>query len=285
MNSGIPQACYENSLNTELLSSSPYELTMEINELISPPQNTRKAKKFLKNPKSTSPPRPLNAFFLFRRDFKEKQKRNGVPMKLDEMSRLASYVWDNLSNEAKSYFDVLATWAKQRHDELYPNYKYDPKSKKSDLKKQRSNTHRKNNKVERLSAITHEKTCEIAIEEAEKSIENSFSDPDFNLPFFLDWGLISYPLGFPIDFPSYPYVSEPINNIEYQDFFEFPSCPEYGFEPINNEHQITTDQGFFVSFPSHREYVFDPINNVEQTTDQAFFDEFINFDQQPGANC
>ncbi|CAG8487948.1 14366_t:CDS:1 [Dentiscutata heterogama] len=306
--SGIPQSCYENSLNNELFSSSPYQLTLEINKLISPPQNTRKAKKFLKNPQSASPPRPSNAFILFRRDFFEKQKRNGTKMKLNDMSREAKNVWDNLSNEAKSYFDVLATWAKKRHDELYPNYKYDPKPKKPRSKV----THRKNNKAERFSTISYEKTCKTTIEESEKnpktSIENS---SNFELPFFPDLGIISYPFGlrndFAIDdFLLYPYVSESINNVvtEQKFFNDLPSYPEYGFEPINNSELQANDQGFFVDnreyvfgpieyqttdqnffnqyFVDYREYVFDSIEH--QTTDQNF-DHYINYDQQPGANC
>ncbi|KAF0421498.1 MATA-HMG [Gigaspora margarita] len=164
---GNPKIQYENSFNDELFSSSPYQLTLEIEQLISPPQDTRKAKKHRKN--QSSPPRPQNRFLLFRRDFFEKQKRSGIKMKLDEMSRLAKTEWNNLPNEAIRCFEVLEQWAKDRHKEIYKDYKYAPK-KNNGIKSKPKNTSRKNTKPERSPIIIHELTNELAIHH-EKTIE------------------------------------------------------------------------------------------------------------------
>ncbi|CAG8594607.1 6832_t:CDS:1 [Gigaspora rosea] len=164
---GNPKIQYENSFNDELFSSSPYKLTLEIEQLISPPQDTRKAKKHRKN--QSSPPRPQNRFLLFRRDFFEKQKRSGIKMNLDEMSRLAKTAWNNLPNEAIRCFEVLEQWAKDRHKEIYKDYKYAPK-KNNGKKSKSKNTNRKNTKTEQSPIIIHELTNELAIHH-EKTIE------------------------------------------------------------------------------------------------------------------
>ncbi|KAF0559088.1 hypothetical protein F8M41_007055 [Gigaspora margarita] len=98
----IQKSFYENSFNNELFSRSPYKLTLSVEELISHPSNTRVAKRHRKNPQFASPPRPLNRFFLFRRDFIAKQKRNGRKMKLADISCLAKNVWNDLPKEANT---------------------------------------------------------------------------------------------------------------------------------------------------------------------------------------
>ncbi|CAG8777420.1 28652_t:CDS:2 [Gigaspora margarita] len=103
----IPKSCCENSLNNGLFRSVPYKLTLGVEELISPPQNSRKAKKYLKNPQSSPPPRPQNKFVLFRRDFSAKQKRIGKILSFKNMSQEASNAWDKLSNEEVLYFEAL----------------------------------------------------------------------------------------------------------------------------------------------------------------------------------
>ncbi|CAG8487926.1 14364_t:CDS:1 [Dentiscutata heterogama] len=122
------KSLYENSLNDEFFSHSfPYSLTLEIEELISPPKNSRKAKNFRKNPSSASPPRPQNAFLLFRRDFHAKLRQKEIKMSNGEVSRLASEEWNKLPKEVLRFFETLEKLAKDRHSEVYPDYKYSPK--------------------------------------------------------------------------------------------------------------------------------------------------------------
>ncbi|RIB24429.1 hypothetical protein C2G38_2031894 [Gigaspora rosea] len=144
----IQKTFYENSFNNELFSRSPYKLTLDVEELISHPPNIRVAKRHRKNPQSASPPRPLNKFFLFRRDFIAKQKQSGRKMKLADISCLAKNVWKNLPKEAVRCFEVLEQLAKDRHKEIYKGFKYKPKKinvKNSNPKKTRRNNEKNSN--------------------------------------------------------------------------------------------------------------------------------------------
>ncbi|CAG8688733.1 15017_t:CDS:1, partial [Racocetra fulgida] len=168
---GISKSCYENSFDNELISSPlpPYQLTIEIEELVSPPKNSRKAKKFQKNPHSTSPPRPQNDFILFRRDFYAKLRVEGIKMKNGDISRLVSEVWNQQPNEVRRYFKLLEKLAIERHNEAFPDYKYSPK--KSNAKKPKSkNTRQMNNNIERFPAIYNEMS-EETLEEPKTTLE------------------------------------------------------------------------------------------------------------------
>ncbi|CAG8444721.1 hypothetical protein C2G38_2070007 [Gigaspora rosea] len=133
---------YENSLNEFYGGSPPYNLTIKIEELISPPKNSRKAVKFRKDPSSSSPPRPQNAFLLFRRDFYAKLKKlKQTKLKTGDVSRLASEEWRKQPKDVLRFFEILENLAKDKHSQEYPDYKYSPK--KSCGKK--SGYNRKNN--------------------------------------------------------------------------------------------------------------------------------------------
>ncbi|KAF0507830.1 specific transcriptional repressor [Gigaspora margarita] len=102
----------------------------EVEELISPPSNTRMATKFRKNPSFSSPPRPPNRFLLFRRDFFAKMKQQGMKMTHAKVSRLTSEEWKKQPAEVLRYFEILEQLAKDKHKEIYPAYRYSPKPKK-----------------------------------------------------------------------------------------------------------------------------------------------------------
>ncbi|CAG8477063.1 37121_t:CDS:1, partial [Racocetra persica] len=140
----IYKSFYENSFNNEFLNDSPpYQLTIGIDELISPPKNSRKATNFRKNPYSSSPPRPQNAFVLFRRDFSAKLKLKEMKTSNGDVSRLASEEWSKQPKEVLRFFEFLENLAKDRHKKIYPDYSYSPKRKS----KSKNNTCRKNNEV------------------------------------------------------------------------------------------------------------------------------------------
>ncbi|CAG8811691.1 16310_t:CDS:1, partial [Racocetra persica] len=86
---GSPEISFED----ELSNSPPYPLTLKFNELIAPSKTSRTTRRHEKNPDSLPPPRPQNAFFLFRRDFNEKLKQRGIKLKFEEFSRLAGKEW------------------------------------------------------------------------------------------------------------------------------------------------------------------------------------------------
>ncbi|CAG8592335.1 23529_t:CDS:1 [Cetraspora pellucida] len=126
---GIYKSLNENSFCNELFSRPPYPLTLEVDDLIAP-SNPRKAKKHQKNP-YLSPPRPQNSFFLFRRDFAAKLKQKGVKLKNSEISQLAAAEWHKQPQNVLCFFEVLENLAKEKHSQLYPNYKFTPRKEKS----------------------------------------------------------------------------------------------------------------------------------------------------------
>ncbi|CAG8810507.1 2324_t:CDS:2 [Gigaspora margarita] len=89
---GIYKSICEDSLDldNELFSNPPYPLAMDIEELTSPPKTSRKAIRFRKHPHLSTPPRPQNAWVLFRRNYTELLKLKGDKMNNGEISRVAA---------------------------------------------------------------------------------------------------------------------------------------------------------------------------------------------------
>ena len=72
-------------------------------------------------------PRPPNAFMLFRSDFWAKEK-NKLTVERDHrmISRIAGLEWNKLSEAQRAPYRNMAELAKERHAQVYPNYKYTP---------------------------------------------------------------------------------------------------------------------------------------------------------------
>ncbi|CAG8743392.1 17138_t:CDS:1 [Gigaspora margarita] len=241
-----PNSFYENSFNNEFVGNSPYELTLDIDELISPSPNTRKAEKHRKN--QSSPPRPLNKFMLYRRDFIAKQKKNGIKMDIKDMTRWASYEWGNLTDEVHRYFEILEQMAKEKHRQTYAGYTYCPKKNKGKNSKSQ-NTGRQNTKTGQFSIIQFEKTNQNAPEPSEPTPETS--------------------------------VAESINVVTEQSPSEPPNL---GF--LNYEEWFLFDSSTRLLPIDIQEYL--GINNFEQGTSTSFYHENFNgygcYDQQPNIN-
>ncbi|CAG8652301.1 hypothetical protein C2G38_1424384 [Gigaspora rosea] len=105
----------ENSIDNGMFSNSPpYLLTLEVEELISPPNNTRWVRR---NP---SPTRPLNKYLIFRRDFTAKMRQQGMEMTARNVSRLSREAWDKQPAKVIRYFEILENLARDKHNEIYP---------------------------------------------------------------------------------------------------------------------------------------------------------------------
>ncbi|KAF0559087.1 MATA-HMG [Gigaspora margarita] len=276
----IPKSCCENSLNNGLFRSVPYKLTLGVEELISPPQNSRKAKKYLKNPQSSPPPRPQNKFVLFRRDFSAKQKRIGKILSFKNMSQEASNAWDKLSNEEVLYFEALEKLAKDRHNEIYPDYKYLPN--KNDEKKSKSkNVCQKNTKYDQSFVIIN---YEQTLEEPETTFETSptesnvselsFSEPpNSGLLNSNDWYLFDQSTGIlPLDFPTFH--QENFNEYEYYDQstgilpLDFPTFHQENFNEYEYYDQST---GILpLDFPTFHQENFNEYEYYDQSTSFMF---------------
>ncbi|KAH7914878.1 hypothetical protein BJ138DRAFT_1142801 [Hygrophoropsis aurantiaca] len=72
-------------------------------------------------------PRPRNAFILFRCDFVRQRK---IPESVEKdnrnLSRIAGRLWQEMSEQDKQPWVVLAMKEKQKHAAMYPNYRYSP---------------------------------------------------------------------------------------------------------------------------------------------------------------
>ncbi|CAG8794593.1 7470_t:CDS:2, partial [Cetraspora pellucida] len=104
----------------------PYTLTLTVEELIFPCPNSRRALQYQKNPETCKPPRPPNAYMIFRKNYNAEIKLTKGNLALKEISRLASQKWDVQNAAVKHYFVKLAKAAKEKHIERYKNYKYVP---------------------------------------------------------------------------------------------------------------------------------------------------------------
>ena len=83
-------------------------------------------------------PRPQNSFILFRKDFIACWRKNvmsHVPKNPDtrEFSKMASKAWRELSQLDKYFWDELAAVAKYIHAQIFPNYKYKPRQRGSNI--------------------------------------------------------------------------------------------------------------------------------------------------------
>ncbi|CAG8560372.1 3133_t:CDS:1 [Diversispora eburnea] len=115
----------------EMLKNPPYQLFLSIDELISPSKNSRASKKFEK--KIRGPPRPLNDYFIFRKNFEVyiRSQQNAISAtNVGNVSRFASCEWKKQPPTVKLFFKFLAEMAKNKHKEMFPGFKYNPKRHK-----------------------------------------------------------------------------------------------------------------------------------------------------------
>ncbi|CAG8460268.1 3128_t:CDS:1 [Paraglomus brasilianum] len=107
-----------NSFERNLLLNPPYPLSLPLRELLKP----------MRKDATSSPPRPMNGWIIFRRDL-EGQLRfyySGQPRSMKETSAIASNFWKNRP-KVKLYFTILAKLAEKVHKDVYPDYCYKPK--------------------------------------------------------------------------------------------------------------------------------------------------------------
>ncbi|CAG8459237.1 11687_t:CDS:2 [Scutellospora calospora] len=114
---GILNSSYEHSFYDELLSMNPppYKLTIKVDELIAPANNSRRSTQHRRNPIAFAPPRPPNAFVLFRKDYFAKYKSNEQKINNTNISRLASIEWKAQPPSVRYYFYILFEAAKEKH--------------------------------------------------------------------------------------------------------------------------------------------------------------------------
>ncbi|CAI2172639.1 11655_t:CDS:1 [Funneliformis geosporum] len=126
----------------ELVLSSNYNFNLDIDILLSNSMTTRKAIYDMKRG-IFRPPRPQNAFMLYRRDKSSGPDYFGL--KSSETSTIIGIMWKAESKEVKGLFEALARMAEKRHSEKHENYRYEPR-KPSGLPKSKKKRMESNDK-------------------------------------------------------------------------------------------------------------------------------------------
>ncbi|KAJ2903886.1 putative hmg box protein [Zalerion maritima] len=72
-------------------------------------------------------PRPRNAFILFRQHHQSAVAQRHPGLANPEISRIIGKQWKNCSPEVQDYWKRLAEEEKQRHQQQYPDYRYQPR--------------------------------------------------------------------------------------------------------------------------------------------------------------
>ncbi|CAG8575709.1 10499_t:CDS:1 [Paraglomus brasilianum] len=107
-------------LERNLLLNPPYPLNIPLDDLLG---NNRKIKK-------PFPPRPQNAWIIFRKNFESEFRSRYPNSSVLEISRIASTHWKSQPDFVKNYFEVLSKLARQQHKHAYPGYTYAPRRQK-----------------------------------------------------------------------------------------------------------------------------------------------------------
>src|SRR5262245_4572705 len=92
-----------------VLQSSDYTLSVDFNVLMNP-ERTRKLK--AKGHERTKPPRPQNAFMLFRRDYDARVRREHPKLTVTAVSSMARVAWKNAPPEVVKLFRIFQRVAK-----------------------------------------------------------------------------------------------------------------------------------------------------------------------------
>ncbi|RIA80444.1 high mobility group box domain-containing protein, partial [Glomus cerebriforme] len=71
--------------------------------------------------------RPQNAFILYRKDLQDKIKNENPQADFKEISKIAGNRWKNEADQVKNNYTLLATLGGLVHQDLFPNYKYQPR--------------------------------------------------------------------------------------------------------------------------------------------------------------
>ncbi|CAG8479235.1 1763_t:CDS:2 [Paraglomus occultum] len=95
--------------------------------------------KFNDKSRPVTPPRPQNAWVLYRKNFEKclrLQNPDGV-FRVKDVSKKASLQWKEEPSEVKQYFCALSKFAQYVHRYTYPYYVYHPKRRKRENKEYR----------------------------------------------------------------------------------------------------------------------------------------------------
>ncbi|CAG8567914.1 350_t:CDS:1 [Paraglomus brasilianum] len=118
-----------------LLNWPPYNLTLSLDVLLNPTYKghikQRRCKSHVRQ-RQPLPPRPQNAWILYRRDFEYRLRAQfpTILYTIHDVSKIAGDQWKVQSDVVKEYFCVLSKLAREQHRLAFPDYVYKPKRTK-----------------------------------------------------------------------------------------------------------------------------------------------------------
>ena len=82
--------------------------------------------------------RPSNSFMIWSRDMRSEISKTNPNKSNSEISQILGQQWQNMSNESKLKYKLMANQIQLEHIIKYPNYKYTPKigNRKMESKKE-----------------------------------------------------------------------------------------------------------------------------------------------------
>ncbi|CAG8558642.1 3516_t:CDS:2 [Funneliformis caledonium] len=76
--------------------------------------------------------RPQNAFILYRKDLQTRIRNENPNADFKDISKIAGIWWKSESYQIKNNYTILSTLCALVHQDLFPNYKYQPKPKENE---------------------------------------------------------------------------------------------------------------------------------------------------------
>ncbi|CAB4409207.1 unnamed protein product [Rhizophagus irregularis] len=122
-----------NKSDEDIVNESKHLLNCDVDMLAVNSETTRRHEYVLKN-RIKRPPRPLNAFILYRRDLMNSPEFKDRPTgekKAKQVSKEIADRWNNENDKMKNVFYALARIANKKHKQIYKNYKFVRKIRKN----------------------------------------------------------------------------------------------------------------------------------------------------------
>lgn len=127
------------------LSTPAMPVAVPLRQTLLPHYVIRPTKRVKTTKQSTvkGPPRPPNAFILYRKNQQAHILQQNAGLCNNDVSRIIGSMWNGESPAVKQRFHLLAQEMKERHRAMYPMYRYCPR--KAPRRKRRSTTKDTNN--------------------------------------------------------------------------------------------------------------------------------------------
>lgn len=126
----VPQNEEDETIQTLLdLSAPAIQVPVPLKQTLLPHYIIRPSKKQkpAKQASNKNPPRPPNAFILYRKNQQAHILRQNANLCNNDVSRIIGSMWNGESPAVKQRFHLLAQEMKEKHRAMYPMYRYCPR--------------------------------------------------------------------------------------------------------------------------------------------------------------